>query len=116
MNNYIVFFGRRGDRSIVWRAEENPVGVFAANDSEHACQQAAAWSGQMGAFFAVEGTFWGVRPDQAPKMFGQRDSVDEAITKLIERVEGKLTLDAGDIAQEATEADEPEGETPTNSE
>ncbi|MDE2101950.1 MAG: hypothetical protein KGL39_32185, partial [Patescibacteria group bacterium] len=95
MTEYLVFFGRRGDKSIVWRPEENPLGVYSGKDGTDACQQAAAYHGVMGAFFAVEGTFWGVTPADAPKQFGQQPRLDEQLSRLIDRVEQRLALDAG---------------------
>ena len=95
MNNYIVFLGRRGANSIVWRAEENPLGVFSGETAQDAMQQAAAYHGVMGAFFAVQGEFWGVTPQNVPKPFGERDTVDEKISKLIDVYESKLELDKG---------------------
>ena len=54
MQPYLVFFGRLGDKSIVWRPEENPLGVFEGESGTEACQAAAAYHGVMGAFFAVD--------------------------------------------------------------
>jgi len=83
---YMVFYGRRGDRSIVWRAEENPIGVYQADSPEEACQKASLHRSVMGAFFAVEGKFWGVMPGQEPSQFGTLKNRDEQLSTLIEKV------------------------------
>jgi hypothetical protein len=90
MNHYLVFFGRRGDKSIVWRAEENPAGVFEGETPAEACQAASAYLGVMGSFYAVEGTYWGVLPGNTPKPFGTSDSMDDKLTQLIKVAQNRL--------------------------
>lgn len=80
---YIVFMGRRGHNTIIWRPEENPLGVWEGESGEYACQQAAAQCGVMGAFFAIEGTFWGVTPANAPRQFGERAPIEERLEALL---------------------------------
>lgn len=95
MSMYLVFFGRRGVRSIVWEASENPLGVFTGDTPEEAMHKAAAVAGVMGAFFAVEGTFWGVTPDSTPTAFGTAETTDQRINRLIEAINTRL-LESGD--------------------
>lgn len=90
MPKYMVFLGRRGAKTIVWRPEDNPIGVFETDTPQEAMQQASMISGVMGAFFAIEGEFWGVTPADAPKSFGQLDSTDEMLSKLIEQTTQSL--------------------------
>ena len=94
MNTYLVFFGRRGTRSIVWEAHENPLGVYEGNTPEEAMQAAAAHVGVMGAFFAVSGAFWGVTPGNVPKPFGSIEAQEVTIAKLLEKITDRLAIEA----------------------
>jgi hypothetical protein len=84
--HYMVFVGRRGVSQIVWRAEENPLGIYEGNTPEEACQAASAHSGVMGAFYAIEGTFWGVMPGREPQPFGTAVSAADRQANQIERL------------------------------
>ncbi len=107
--HYMVFMGRRGASSIVWRAEENPAGVYYGDTPDEACQAASAHLGVMGAFYAIPGHFWGVIPGHEPKPFGAKldaaEERDRQLGKLIEQVT-KLTnaqLPPGDVEGEGVE-------------
>lgn len=103
MSTYLVFFARRGVKSLVWEPHENPLGVYEADTPEAACQAAAAYVGVMGAFFAIPGTFWGVTPGNVPQPFGTLESQETAIAKILDKISDRLALNGGHVETTAEE-------------
>lgn len=99
MGRYMVFFGRRGANEIVWETHENPVGVYEGNSPEEAMQKAAAHKGVMGAFFAVEGTFWGFTPGNTPTSFGTKERTEDKIGRLVDQISTLTGLPPGEVRQ-----------------
>ncbi len=86
MPHYLVFFGRRGASSIVWRPEENPAGVFEGNTPDEACAAASQYLGVMGSFYAIEGHFWGVMPGNVPNPYGTAMSAADRTAATLEKL------------------------------
>ena len=100
MPQYMIFLGRMGANQIVWEAQENPIGVFEADTPQEACLKASVKRSVMGAFFAVEGTFWGTKPGELGKSFGERDTVDDKLTQMIEATKAQLEMERARYARE----------------
>lgn len=76
------------------------MGVFEADSGVEACQRASVKRSVMGGFFAIEGTFWGTKPGELGKSFGERDTTDDKLSALIEATQGHLELERQRYARE----------------
>lgn len=95
---YMVFGSRKspiwpGGSKLVW---SEPLGVYAAHDPTEACKAAAHDSEAMGTFFAIEGFPWGLElMNVNAKQLGQRDSVDDRMHDILDRLASRGELAPG---------------------
>lgn len=99
MPEYLIFFGRRGAAELVWRPEENPVGVYDGATPTEAVQKASAHKGIMGAFFCVEGTFHGFDMNNTPTSYGSKVTTDQKVGKLIDQISALTGLEPGQVRE-----------------
>lgn len=82
----MIFSSHRALNHLVW--DDTPVGVFPAESPDRACQAAAAASGRMGTFFAVEGRPWGVEMESTlAQPLGSKASAEERLHAILDKLE-----------------------------
>lgn len=93
MKFYLVFGSKKrpadliGGKKLDWG--QPPVGIYYADDPDDACLAAAKEVGEMGTYFAVEGSPWGLDMVENPAtvLLGHDDGPSARMARVLDRME-----------------------------
>ena len=90
-----------GGSYLDWALVHNPLGVYQGDTPDDACRAAAADTNNMGTFFAIEGTPWGIEMMAGGStQFGRKESALERLERRLAYTDEVIAkLERGDSAQ-----------------